>query len=365
MDVIGNNIANVNTFGFKKARAAFRDQFYATMRGSTEAGNVYGGGNPSQVGYGSALHSVDVDFSTASGAPTGNGMDVMINGNGFFMVGTFDPMGYATTSNNGAIAAAAGNDGIQNLMSLYYTRIGIFNVDGQGNFVDSARNYVYGFSINEATGKVGSPLYTGAAGDPARLEVLTVPWAYFDENGDIITDSATGKAIRVDWEINAGPPNQYAVDNDETDPLLAGPSGRVGDGANPTGPNGEVAAYIAPMKLTNISIGDNGIITGVYQDTEEVITIGQIAIADVPNPYALENTVNGYYKAKNNTGVVTAEIPGEGSTGQLSAGRLEMANVDLAQEFTEMITTQRGFQANGRIITVTDEMLAELVNLKR
>ena len=363
MDVIGNNIANVNTFAFKKARAAFRDQFYATMRGSTEAGNVYGGGNPSQVGYGSSLHSVDVDFGTASGAPTGNGMDAMINGNGFFMVGAFDPTGYATMSNIYELESAAGTDPLEimkSLTSLYYTRVGIFNVDGQGNFVDSARNYVYGYSINPATGKPGSELYDSTAGDPLRLEVLTVPWAYFDENGRIVTDAA-GKAIRVSWTIQAGPPTFYEIDTTSADPLTAGPSGKVADG---TGAPAE-GVYIAPMKLTNISIGDDGIIVGVYQDTEEVITIGQIVIADVPNPNALENTVNGYYKAKKNTGVITAEVPGEGSTGQLTAGRLEMANVDLAQEFTEMITTQRGFQANGRIITVTDEMLAELVNLKR
>ena len=362
MDVIGNNIANVNTFGFKKARAAFRDQFYATMRGSTEAGMVYGGGNPSQVGYGSSLHSVDVDFGTASGAPTGNGMDVMINGNGFFMVGAFDPTGYATISNNDALAAAGPTPtaAIQNLTALYYTRIGIFNVDGQGNFVDSARNYVYGFLIDEATGRPASPLY--AATDPPRLEVLTVPWVYFDANGKVVTDTDTGNAVRVDWVVASG---SYTIDDTITDPMLTGPSCKVATAYTaPTNPSG-TAAYIAPMKLTNISIGDDGVIVGVYQDTEEIITIGQILIADVPNPNALENTVNGYYKAKKNTGVITAEVPGEGSTGRLRAGTLEMANVDLAQEFTEMITTQRGFQANGRIITVTDEMLAELVNLKR
>ena len=360
MDVIGNNIANVNTFGFKKARASFRDQFYATMRGSSEADQVYGGGNPSQVGYGSSLSSIEIDFGTASGAPTGNGMDVMIDGNGFFLVGKYFENGLAATSYDTTVA---------NLTQLNFTRIGIFNIDGQGWLVDSLRNHVYGYSEG-----LEDPAGTGGAGGAgatmnklvdadgnALLEPLQVPWCYFDSNGKVIRDATTGLAVKVVWELdNEG---AYAVDetlNPKDDPLDAGPAGRVAAGTAPTD-----AAYIAPMKLSNISIGDGGEIVGVNNDTEEVITLGKIIIGDVPNPNALENTSNGYYRVKKNTGIVTGEEPGHGSTGSLNAGRLEMANVDLAQEFTDMITTQRGFQANGRIITVTDEMLAELVNLKR
>lgn len=353
MDVIGNNIANVNTFGFKKARATFRDQFYATMRGSSEADMVYGGGNPSQVGYGSSLSSIEVDFGTASGAPTGNGMDVMIDGNGFFLVGKYFENGLSNTSFDASVA---------NLTQLNLTRIGIFNIDGQGWLVDSLRNHVYGFAqgYDDGTGTVTNKLVTTDGN--ALLEPLQVPWCYYDANGKVMTDPDSGKAIQVVWSTdNEG---QYTVDstiNQQDNPTEAGPSGRVADGTNaPTD-----AVYIAPMKLSSISIGDSGDIVGINQDTEEVITLGKILIADVPNPNALEDTSNGYYRVKKNTGIVTAEEPGHGSTGSLSAGRLEMANVDLAQEFTDMITTQRGFQANGRIITVTDQMLEELVNLKR
>jgi len=122
--------------------------------------------------------------------------------------------------------------------------------------------------------------------------------------------------------------------------------------------------YYAPMELFNVTIGQSGAVIGM-NEWDEPITIGFIALANVPNANALENEGNGYFKAKSNTGVLTAREPGGGSTGLLTPGSLEMANVDLAQEFTDMITTQRGFQANGRIISVTDEMLAELVNLKR
>jgi flagellar hook protein FlgE len=116
--------------------------------------------------------------------------------------------------------------------------------------------------------------------------------------------------------------------------------------------------------MNSISIGSDGSVSGV-DDKNRVMTIGKIAIADVPNPTALEAQGDNYYLAKANTGVIEACNPGEGSTGSLTSGALEMSNVDLSTEFTDMITTQRGYQANSRIITVTDTMLEELVNLKR
>ena len=362
MDVIGNNIANVNTYGFKKARATFRDQFYQTLSGASEAGNVYGGRNPSQVGYGVLMSSVDVNYGTGSGAPTGWGTDVMIAGNGFFVVGQYNANGVDRVSNS---LAEVGN-----LTQLNLTRVGIFDFDGSGNFVDSMGNYVYGFLYNSAYGEGG--LYDPAAtGDfeysPDRLEMLHVPQVLMRTNGTAVLD-INGNFIPIPYETNAG---VYVTDDygqkildwgaisdilDELDEEFVLP-----EEATETEP---ATVYNAAMKLNNISVGADGLVRGT-NDLGQVVRIGIIAVANVPNPNALVNIGNGYYKAESNTGVVTGEHPGEGSTGQLNAGYLEMANVDLAQEFTDMITTQRGFQANGRIITVTDEMLAELVNLKR
>ncbi|MCL2088457.1 MAG: flagellar hook-basal body complex protein [Oscillospiraceae bacterium] len=118
------------------------------------------------------------------------------------------------------------------------------------------------------------------------------------------------------------------------------------------------------IPLDNISVGADGKISGRAANGL-IIEIGMIALANVPNPEALEMTNNSYYKAKMNTGEISAVLPGEETSGSLEAGGLEMSNVDLTKEFTDMITTQRGFQANSRIITVTDEMLLELVNMKR
>ena len=373
MDVIGNNIANVNTFAFKKARATFRDQFYATMNASSEAGNIYGGRNTSQVGYGSSLSSIEVDFGTASGAPTGNGMDVMIAGQGFFMVGGFTAGGKATMSNFDALYAAdAFGDlfpdtdfELPNLTSLNFTRVGIFATDGQGWLVDTLGNHVFGYEYRAGEGD-NDP----AVLDKTRLHALAIPWCFYDSNGKPI-QTPTGSTVRVEWLMSEDDASAYDIELEHEGVdiadrlLLQGPAGKIAD--DPPGGtflNNAEPAYIAPMQLRNMTIDNYGFVSGMT-DTGENVVLGQIAIANVPNANALENTSNGYYIAKANTGVITAEVPGEGSTGSLEPGRLEMANVDLAQEFTDMITTQRGFQANGRIITVTDEMLAELVNLKR
>jgi len=371
MDVIGNNIANVNTFGFKKARATFRDQFYATMSGASEAGAVFGGTNPSQVGFGTLLSSVDVNMGTGSAQPTGFGMDAMILGNGFFIVGTYNAQG----------VDRVGNSPNANLTQLSLTRVGIFNVDGRGNLVDSMGNYVYGFMQNSPLR--GPAPDAGADTRPEfvdRLEMLHVPQILMRANGDPVLDDE-GNFVVIPHQVTGTGSDIIYTTDDNGNRILVG----VAAGSDPAEPGsfsltGTGAAdvlsghtftpaltgdfFVAPMRLNNISIGNNGSVRGT-NDIGQIVTIGSIAVANVPNPNGLTNVGNGYFRAEANTGVLTGQIPGEGSTGVLNAGFLEMANVDLAQEFTDMITTQRGFQANGRIITVTDEMLAELVNLKR
>lgn len=279
MDVIGNNIANVNTYGYKASRATFKDVFYQTLTSGSKGGTgdgTYGGGNPSQVGYGSQIGSIDVMHTSGGIAPTDNPMDAMIIGNGYFLVGARNATGYKSDSSD-------------DLKALNLTRVGIFNFDGDGNLVDANRNCVYGFLSADGT---TAPVTTAGSNIvPLKLKDSTV-------------------------------------------------------------------------KLSGVSIAADGTVSGIDQNKKPYI-VGKIAVANVPNPNALNMTESSYFKAKDNTGNLTANVPGEGATGQLKAGALEMANVDLSKEFTDMITTQRGFQANTRIITVTDEMLQELVNIKR
>lgn len=290
MDVIGNNIANVNTTGYKCATFNFKESMYSTTltggNGGTQAG-LKGGTNASQVGYGTTLGSITRDYNTGSPTPTGRGLDCMIDGTGFFVVGGYDDAGIAPGS----------------IQDLYLTRVGIFTVDGNGFLTDSQGNYVYGYSPQAPTTAGGAVEF-----DKTALNMLDCSKA-IDKDGNTI----------------------------------------VTTGAN-------------PVTLESYSIDANGVLTGVGSD-KKTYTIGKLALAAVENVNGLEATEGYYYKAGPNAGNVVAKEAGE--VGNIRSSYLEMPNVDLAQQFAEMITTQRGFQANSKIITVTDEMLQELVNMKR
>lgn len=290
MDVIGNNIANINTFGFKAGRVTFKESIYQTSSASSNGSEILGGRNPSQLGYGSQVGTVDILFASGSYAPTDSSTDCMIDGQGFFILGPkMDPED-ATQRNEIDISGDA--DEIHLAMTaITLSRVGNFVFDGEGYLVDGGGNVVYGYDIDETTG---------------------VP----------ITETLV--------------PIRKPLDED--------------DGK--------------PENMSNIKITSNGEIIGT-KDDGTVITFAKLALANVPNPAALEKTQGPYYRIGANTGEIAPFEPTKGTTGKIEAYGLEMANVDLAKEFSEMITTQRGFQANSKIITVTDEMLQELVNIKR
>jgi flagellar hook protein FlgE len=277
MDVIGNNIANVNTYGYKTQRTTFRDIYYQTMKNpgapSDDASVVRGGTNSSQVGYGAQVGSIDTIHTMSGYSPTYKPTDLYINGEGFFMV----------------------KDASDN---IYYTRNGAFNFDSDGNLTDMNGNVVLG--VLENIGAI-----------------------------DAETKALTGAIV----------PINIKHDPDDTN-----------------------FNY-----YKNITINGDGTISAYDESlTEpEIVTIGQIAIANVQNPEALVLTGNSYYTESSNTGEIVNYEAGLGGTGALVTGGLEMSNVDLANEFSEMIVTQRGFQANTKIISVVDQMLEELVNLKR
>ncbi|MDD4843551.1 MAG: flagellar hook-basal body complex protein [Anaerotignum sp.] len=295
MDVIGNNIANVNTYGYKAGRVTFKESIYQTTSSSSEGNDVFGGSNPSQVGYGSEVGTIDLMFSSGAYAPTDSSMDCMIDGEGFFIVG-----------NKGITIKTDGDDPAaisQEMTKLSLSRVGNFAFDGEGYLCDGSGNIVYGYVHKD--GNMENDL------DTTTLQAIRV--AYVDENGDYV---AAGTA-------------------DAT-----------------------------PLKLNSISISKTGEIIGSDSDGESV-TVGMLALANVPNANALEKSQGPYYTIRENTGYVLPYEPGKGTTGSILSNGLEMSNVDLAKEFSEMITTQRGFQANTRIISVTDEMLEELVNIKR
>ncbi|MCP1109123.1 flagellar hook protein FlgE [Lachnospiraceae bacterium PF1-21] len=281
MDVISNNIANVNTWGYKTRSANFQDAMYQNMVNST-GGNVANGGsggvNASQIGYGVNMGSITTNFATGSWGYTGRSLDCMINGTGFFIVG---PM------KEGEISA---DDISKSGLSL--SKVGIFSVDNNGYLVDASGNYVYGFAPNAGEDAEGF--------DTSKLVPIKAPVPDGEEGGSVI------------------------------------------------------ASY---------TIKADGSITCVTEDSE-TITIGQLAVASVTNPNGLSQSSGYLYDIGENAGAVSG-IATTGATGEILSNYLEMSNVDLSTDMANMITTQRGYQANTKIITVTDEMLEQLVNMKR
>jgi flagellar hook protein FlgE len=268
LDVTGNNIANANTAGFKSSQIVFQDTLsqMLTASGAPQAGGR-GGVNPAQVGLGVQVGGINTNFGQGSAQMTNRPTDLMIQGDGFFMV-----------ERNG---------------ENFYTRAGSFNFDAEGSLV-------------------------------------TV-------DGDRVQGSMTGDgngAFTQDWEgLNI---NAMATAN--------GPA------------NGTLLSY---------NIDANGTITGVFQDDDQIYDLGRVAIADFNNPQGLEKAGDSLYRATNNSGQAEVNFAGEEGNGSLTGGAIEMSNVDLAQEFTNLIIAQRGFQASSRVITTSDEVLQELVNLKR
>jgi flagellar hook protein FlgE len=251
LDVIGNNIANVNTYGFKKGRTIFKDlvsQQIAGASGPDPNGNR-GGVNPKQVGLGSQLAAIDTVHTQGSLQTTGRALDLAISGDGFFILGD-----------------ANGNNRL-------YTRAGNFYLDSQGYIVSADGRYLLG-------------------------------------NGN--------KRIQI------------------------------------------------PLNAKSFSIGSDGTVN--YVDATgnlQPATNSPIQLAKFNNNDGLEKAGDNLFRETANSGAPTTGAPGANGTGAIVSGALEMSNVDLSEEFTEMIVAQRGFQANARIITTSDEILQELVNLKK
>ncbi len=267
MDVVGNNIANVNTIGFKSSRVTFQDIYSQTIRPATvpSTSGGLGGLNPQQIGLGVTLGTIDIMYTRGATEYTGAPLDISIDGDGFFVC----------------------SDGSQN----YFTRAGNFSTDSNNNLVNSDGLYVQGWSL-------------AAGADP---------------------DTAV---------IPATPPTPLMNINISDD-------------------------------YYDVSISSTGDVLGINRTTQEKSIIGKIAIATFNNQNALQKGGNSIYESTLNSGAPLYDFPGHASSASLSPGSLEMSNVDLSKEFTDMIVTQRGFQANSRVITTSDQLLEELVNLKR
>lgn len=422
MDVIGNNIANVNTWGFKASSFNFLDSVYANSingsAGSDLAGGA-GGRNASQVGYGVTTGSIISTFGTGAMAPSAENLDCMIDGTGFFLVGNMVNGSFEDVTSSG----------------LSLSRIGIFRVDSNGYLVDDQRNYVYGYAVEDGTGIPEEPAVkseytltgeevdlTTTAGEISigGISIKTSSTKFTDKVQDWIAavtkTNSNPKGALCDFNIalndyneSANPPTVNLTittkkAGDDTKIVSATDDGSgttfvndvltdtfttVANDTNPTGLkqtttgsdrvpgipavySNELSAIRIPTdsntgqryEIQNYKINEDGTIMGV-DNLNRAIPIGQLALITVENPNGLEKTDGYYYSVGPNAGNVEAIKPNGGPAGKIKGNYLEMANVDLANEFSEMIKTQRGYQANSKIITVTDQMLEELVNMKR
>lgn len=357
LNVIGNNIANVNTYGYKSARTTFRETIYTTLTAGSAGTDVTGGVNPNQIGYGCNIGTIDLDMSNGPAVPTGINLDCMIQGDGFFLVGD-KTTGVAT----------------DNLNSLLMTKVGDFDFDSDGYLVDGDGNVVYGFlTTGVQAGQDGAI----AAGDPSVKEGIT---------STQLVPIRLPLAASADDTVNT-PPTYKAGD-----PIYPGLTGDATNGYTNTEtttiPNNGKRVSV---NIDSIKIEQSGKIVATTENGK-VMTVGYVALGKVENPAGLNHITGPYYQAGGAAGdmsITTAGVtvgtgylnnmtaPAAGTTpdpapvrivgsdNSLLSGFLEGSGTDLATEFSEMITTQRGYQANTRIVTVTDTMLEELVNMKR
>ncbi len=445
MDVIGNNVANVNTTGFKRGRVDFQDMISQQLSGAAAPTTEVGGVNPKEVGLGVQTAAIDTIFTQGNLQSTGVSTDIAIQGNGFFV--------------------------LKNGQETFYTRAGAFGVDKNGTLVNPANGLrVQGWQAREVNGE--SIIQTAAtptdlvipvgSKDPARAtqnvnfacnlnkntpeilegaseaDIAKGTWAtemkIYDSFGNehnlavsftrvvgnpnqwranvqIDPENADYTQARVGLGSTDGMENTFLVNFDNTGTLQS-----VTDSAgNLTNPEGEIilqASFTVPNAnadddgnpyrqtfninlgtigsqrntvtqsaatsstkayyqdgytmgyLDNFKIDSSGVITGVYSNGSSR-KLGQIALATFTNQGGLEKAGENTYVESNNSGLANIGESGIAGKGSLLAGALEMSNVDLTEQFTDMITTQRGFQANGKTIQTADTMLDTVLSLKR
>jgi len=304
MDVIGNNIANVNTYGFKKGRTVFKDLISQTTAGASGGTATRGGVNAKQVGLGSQLSAIDTIHSGGSLQSTGNTLDLALSGDGFFMVADATVTGSETGDD-----LAAGE-----YSNILYTRAGNFYMDSNGYLVNADGKYLVG----------------SAAGEDNLVKDLDPAGVAYEKPGANTT-------------LDAG--------NMSKDGVI-------------TLPYGEKEPIRIPTNAQSMSIGQDGTVS--YVDVNGKLSwAGQLVITKFPNTGGLEKSGSNYYRETANSGDPLVQFATVAGIGSVNSGFLEMSNVDLSEEFTDMIVAQRGFQANTRIITTSDSILEELINLKR
>lgn len=396
MDVIGNNIANVNTVGFKASRVTFEEGFAQLLQGASrppgDDSSVSGGVNPIQVGLGMNVSSIDLLFSQGSLEATGNTTDLAIQGDSFFVVSNGQQRFYTRSGNfqldaNGRLVSSTNGFVVQGRLAqngVLTDRVGDIKLPfGQKSAARATTTAMIGGNL-DAEAQIGATRETtitifNEQGIKHELKVVfekigqdrwEADFEVIDENGLSIHTDTTEIVFNSDGSLQS--PDTFDLNiggSGFNDPVVLN-FGTVDeiDGLSQFGApssvvlreqNGYTMGY-----LQNIAIDQTGTITGSFTNGV-TLTLGQIVLADFNNPSGLMRVGDNMYAVSANSGEAVLNYAGAGSQSQITSGALEMSNVDLAQEFSNMITAQRGFQSNARVISTSDEMLQELVNLKR
>lgn len=319
LDVIGHNIANVNTVGYKSQSYTFKDTMYQSSTASTNGTATAGGVNAAQYGYGSLMGTISMDMAASTPTYVG-GFSATIDGQGFFITKATKDQNFTTTG-----IAEQDTTRIKN-GDFDFTRVGQFKVDSNGYIVDGQGNFVYGY-LNE-NGK----------NDSRQLVPLRIPKVVKEPDAN-----ATDPTTTFEYSEDVG--NGEAL---EASSIKINKMGNIE----------------ATLTYEGTATAPGGAASTVTKSG--TFTIGTVAIVTFQNQEGLTKDGNNYYKASeaDNTGVCSADTPGT-NRATLMPGYLEASNVDMAVEFSEMILAERGFQANSKIITVSDEILNELINMKR
>lgn len=400
LDVIAANIANVNTTGYRGARVLFQDLFSQTLSGARAPVARFGGTNPQQVGLGTRIASIDVDHGQGSLFTTGKSGDLAIQGNGFFVLSD---------------GSASGQ---------FFTRDGSFGVDVQGRLVDPATGFVVQGFTADSQGNIDPNQPVQDIVIPVGSQSLVRATENVDFTGNIDSESASGDVVtrtvqvfdslgtertfEVEFQLTDPPTNEWTWTVTSPDPdgtVDASSTGTITFDGNgdvdtvtgntvtfnfnaglPTTPTNPLEFDLNFDEITQLSdvsdlavssqdgfprgtlevfnIAQDGLINGVFSNGLTTV-IGQVAVAGFANDGGLERVGDNFFRSTPGSGTPQIGQPNRGGRGSVSGGVLERSNVDLAREFSELIITQRAFQANARTITTSDTLLQETVNLIR
>ncbi|WBW95423.1 flagellar hook protein FlgE [Oceanirhabdus sp. W0125-5] len=441
LDVVGNNVSNVGTTGFKYSRVRFQDMLSQSQKMSSAPSRYQGGVNPGQVGLGVQVSGIDTIVTQGMMQPTGRNLDVAMDGSGYFMVAR----GSLPTSATGGVSIDNKTHEVLsgNGMTISYTRDGALALDEDGNLLTSDGYRMLGYVISEKTGlntnarsvnydkngvceyidadskgglQVGASLvpmripdsvfvngtkidaaedmlYTGTGIKDSNKADPTIKTSdKFIGNKDVkleiktFTDT-TGSSPEEKFAVYANGEKITVLDNDKS--IFVTPEGKV-SATDPTGIRTEITitkpgyteeskfsweytlSAEGPKKIRNFFIEKEGLVKGVLEDGK-VSVLGQLAVASFKNAEGLQKLGKNLYTTSSNSGqpIIRSGIGADEKFdnskgyGDVLNGVLEMSNVELTEQFTEMIVTTRAFQASSKMISTGDEILQEIINLKR